>query len=330
MSTYEDSYFGVEWDRKQHSKPWHDSEFLKNVYESDSRPSYRDIGDAVGVSYTMIKRNMPDDANKGGEGYPYEHIALFSGGHDSLVSSHKVMEELNGDCVVHIDTRTGLEENKQFVRDVCQKFDWTLEIIKPEVTLAEFAKEWGFPKAQAHTWIYAYLKQHPLDKFVTNCESDMPTFYAGVRKHESERRMRTVTPEKHESSHGRWYWESPIADFTDDDLAEYMDKHDLPSSSVVETIGRSGECFCGAFSDRFSELSVLKENYPDHYEWIMNLEDEVQSEIGTENAACYWGTGGMSSDDLQELMESEETDHDMLLCEDCEGGAHRTMGCEID
>jgi len=327
VSEFRKAYFGFEWDSDQYDKPWHDSEFLRNVYELDQRLSYRDIGEELGVSYTMINRNMPDDANKGGKGHEYENIALFSGGHDSLVSTHKVMEQMGGDAVVHIDTQTGLEENKEFVQDVCETYDWTLHILTPEKTLAEFGKEYGFPKAGSHGWIYAYLKQHPLDKFVTRLDTNMPVFYTGVRKHESERRMRTVTTEREKSSHGRWYWDSPIADFTDDEVETYMETHDLPRSPVVENIGRSGECFCGAYSDRFSELEVLREEYEYHYEWLMDVEEEVQKEMGTDESHCYWGSSGLSSDQLQRVI--EENEKNMVMCEDCEGVGHRTLNCDI-
>jgi len=317
------------WDRSTYNKPWRDPEYLRCLYESDAAPTQKQISQYIGCSVSTVQRYIPDDAQRGGEGLPYEDIALFSGGYDSLVSTHYAMEELDCDVVLHIDTRTALPQNTEFVRHVCETFEWPLEIRTPTKTLTEFAKEYGFPKSQAHSWIYQYLKEHPISHFTTELEIQKPSYYSGVRKDESERRMENVTTERQPAPNGRWWWEAPIADWSKDDIVEYMIDQGLPRSSVVETIGRSGECFCGAFADRFSELLTLEEHYPEHYEWIKSVEQEVQMEIGDDEAYCYWGASGLSSDELTRVMESEDS-MDMTLCADCEGGAHRSFGHSQD
>lgn len=330
VQDFDRSYFGFQWDRETHSRPWRDHSFLVDVYESDHAPTQQEIADRIGCSVTTITNHMPEDAQRGGPGLPYEDIAMFSGGYDSLVATHYSMEELGCDAVLHIDTQTGIPENQQFVEKVCDWFDWPLEIVTPNKTLEEFAKEYGFPKAPAHSWIYRYLKEHPLARFTTSLETDQPSYYTGVRKNESARRMENVSTETQEMWNGRWLWEAPIAEFTEEDISEYIVEHGLPRNPVAETIGRSGECFCGAYADRFAELLTLEDHYPEHYDWIMETEADVQDEIGTDEDHCYWGTSGMSSDELQELMESEGDDPDMLMCVDCEGEGHRTLGHEKD
>jgi len=306
------------------TKTYKDTDLLLELYE-DKGLTYAEIADELDCGVATISRHMPDDAHRGG-GESFEHIAMFSGGHDSLVSTHYVMEQLDGgigDCVLHIDTGTGIEENQEFVEDVCEKYDWELRIIQPEKTLVEFAKEYGFPKEAAHSWIYRYLKNNPLAKFVTSLRTEKPHFYTGVRKDESKRRMETVTTESELSGKERWWWESPIAEWTEADCEAYIDEHDLPRNPVVETIGRSGECFCGAFSDRVSELLVLKENYPKQYQWLMELEDEVQAEIGSDEGYCYWGSSGETCQQMAEI--DGEDDVVMELCADCERGGHRHL-----
>lgn len=327
---FDTSYFGIEWDSETFDKPWEDEDFLREIYQSDEEPFQQEIADELGCHLNTVNVYMPDDAQRGGEGLPYEDIAMFSGGYDSLVSTHYVMEELGGDVVLHIDTGTGIDENMEYVRFVCNWFGWDLEIIEPDVSLEEFAIQYGFPKAAAHSWIYRNLKQNPLSKFVTQIEHDKPSFYTGVRRNESERRMRNVTAERQESDDGRWWWESPISDFSDEDIVEYIVEYGLPRNPVCESIGRSGECFCGAYADRFSELLTLEEDYPDHYRWILDIESRVQGEIGIDEDYCYWGSSGMSSDDLEELMEAEDNEPDMEMCVDCEGGAHRDFGHDVE
>ena len=325
-----ETYFGVSYDHDEYNKPWRDTDFLTQIYESDHAPTYQEIADKIGCSEQTVHNWMPDDAQRGGPGLPYEDIAMFSGGYDSLVATHYSMEQLDCDAVLHINTQTGIDENQEFVERVCEQFGWPLEIVTPNKTLEEFAKEYGFPKAPAHSWIYRYLKEHPLASFVTDLQCDKPSFYTGVRKDESSRRMENVTVDRQEMWGGRWWWEAPIAEFTAEDIVDYMIEHGLPRNPVVETIGRSGECFCGAYADRFSELVTLQENYPDHYEWIQSVESDVQEDIGTDEDHCYWGTSGMSSDELQELMESEDGADDMTMCVDCEGEGHREFGHDQD
>lgn len=297
-------------------KPWRDEEILRELYGTMTQG---EVAELLGCQQSTVSRWM--DIHDISTGYnegdlPYEKAALFSGGHDSLVSTHVVMEKHDGDVVVHIDTGTGIEENLDFVKDVCESFGWPLEIIRPNTTLEEFAKKWGFPKAAAHSWIYRYLKDHPLHKFARDCENK-PNFYTGVRKAESDRRMKTVSEETEDV--GQWVWHSPIAEWSDQDIEDYIEIHNLPRNPVVDHIGRSGECFCGAYSDRISELETLHDAYPEHYDWIMETEERVQSEIGSDDPQCYWGNIGVSDEDDFSPPEKE----DMTLCEDC--GAHRSI-----
>jgi len=322
---FEETYYGVSWDAEQFDRPWYDTEFLRTVYESDVAPTQDEIASRLGCSRGTIQRWLPDSAQRGGPGLPFEDIALFSGGYDSLVSTHYAMEQLGCDAVLHIDTGTGIDQNQRYVERVCERFGWPLEITTPRKSLVEFAKEFGFPKASAHSWVYRYLKEHPISYFTTKLETNNPSYYTGVRKDESDRRMENVTTERQRSDHDRWWWEAPIADWSESDVVQYMIEQGLPRSPVVETIGRSGECFCGAYADRFSELLTLDEHFPDHFEWLMTIEDEVQSEIGDEKDYCYWGASGLSSDDLRELIAAEDNT-DMTLCADCDGGGHRTLG----
>lgn len=291
--------------------PWQDEEVLRSF---PGEMTQAEIADELGCAHNTVSKWMDRHGISTGwkEGdLPYERVALFSGGHDSLASTHYVMEELDGDVVVHIDTGTGIDDNQQFVEDVCEEYGWELEIITPNTTLVDFAKRWGFPKAPGHSWIYRYLKEHPLQSFARDCENK-PYYFTGVRSDESVRRMETVDAEG--SDAGQWFWRAPIADWTDEDVEEYIDEEDLPRNPVVEVLGRSGECFCGAFSDRWSELNTLEEHYPEHAEWIYEIEQEVQEDIGEDESHCYWATSGLTDEEVEQLKEQEDTP---VLCSGC-------------
>lgn len=252
-----------------------------------------------------------------------ESFALFSGGHDSLVSTHYAMENNDVDAVLHIDTNTGIPENEEFVKEICRENDWDLYIRSAGMTLKEFALQWGFPKESSHSWAYRWFKERVLSSIKVDCGSSKPTFYSGVRKDESQRRMANVTSKKEDA--GQWYWERPISDWTKEDCEEYRKKNDLPSNPVVENIHRSGECYCGAFANRDEELIELQVNYPKHYEYIMEVEEEIQEERGKKEDHCWWGSSGVSSEELQCLIEESDHDVDMVLCQDCVREADTVM-----
>lgn len=261
---------------------------------------------------------------------------LFSGGHDSLITTHICMEgtsppnefpEIHRDrkteAVLHIDTRTGIQENQDFVIDVCEENGWPLRIEQSPITLKEYALEiaseepFGFPTPRSHVIIYSYLKQEPLRTVAT--ESDgKPHYWTGVRKHESDNRMANVTEAVEEV--GQWYWHAPLKDWRDEDMDAYLSEFDLPRNPVVEVIHRSGECFCGAYSSRDEDLIDLQAHYPEHFEWIRDVEQEVIEELGEDNPRAYWTHGKLSDSDLAHLKsirDVEEMVDDMMLCRDC-------------
>lgn len=245
------------------------------------------------------------------------NFALFSGGHDSLVSTHLTMERADADAVLHLDTGTGIPENQQYVEDVCERFGWPLRIESANKTLAEFAEEWGFPGAGAHGWAYRYFKDHSLGRVASDVDGK-PRYFTGVRRSESDRRMVSIGEATvEENSNGQWVWVNPIAKWSKEDCREYIEIHDLPTNPVVENIHRSGECFCGAFAHRDEELIDLEAHYPEHHRWLLSVEDDVQDEIGADSGTCFWGHGGLSSKELRALV-AESDDCQMVLCSDCQ------------
>lgn len=253
--------------------------------------------------------------------------ALFSGGHDSLVSTHYCMTTRRTEKVLHLDTGTGLEENEQFVIDVCEQYDWPLRIEEAPVSFKEFLLEYGdgepygFPGPALHLITYIMLKERSLQNLAAEHEGK-PHYWTGVRADETQRRMETVGDgETKEMS--KWWWHSPISDWTEDDLDDYREEHDLPANPVVQNIHRSGECFCGAFAERDEELIDLQANYPDHFEWLMDLEQEVREELGEDHPRAYWANGSMSKPDVVAL-EKEYKHMKQVLCADCRRSLHNS------
>jgi len=227
-----------------------------------------------------------------------DRYALFSGGHDSLVSTHKAMENGEADTVVHIDTGIGIPETQAFVKETCEKHGWDLKIVSSKHDYDEIVEENQFPGPAVHIIMYSKLKERAL-RIVARWHDDKPVFITGVRKHESETRFRNVEPEQEAS---QWIWRANIHDFTQSDVDDYIDEHGLERSPVKQKFHHSGECLCGAFGNRTEELVLLEAHYPETAKRIKDLEAKVQEEHGGDDPRSYWAHGGMSSIDLRALL----------------------------
>jgi len=243
--------------------------------------------------------------------------ALFSGGHDSLVSTHKAMEQGNADTVVHIDTGIGIPETQEFVRETCDRHGWPLKVVSSDHDYEQIVLDNQFPGPAVHIILYSKLKERALRK-VARWHDEKPALITGVRRSESEARFQNVEPEQEAAS---WIWRANIHDFTQSDVDGYIDRHNLRRSPVKQKYHHSGECLCGAFGNRTEELTVLEAHYPETADRIKRLESKVQDRHGTDDPRSYWGHGGMSSVDLRALLaDNDETQ--MMLCASCEADAN--------
>lgn len=229
---------------------------------------------------------------------PIKVVLMFSGGHDSMVNSHvsaTILKEMGVDFVVyHGDTTIGIPETQDYVKRVCEQFNWPLVIRKPpnrKDWYDELVKRFGFPgpTRQSHQLIYRRLKERALNRYVTHeCKT---TTYArenvllitGIRKQESKIRMGYVRENNKENSK---IWSNPIFWWSKGDCENYMTEHHLPRNEVKDKICISGECLCGAFAGR-EEYSEIKAAYPD----VAKRIDELH-EMAKENGHPWpWSMG---------------------------------------
>lgn len=249
--------------------------------------------------------------------------ALWSGGYESLVAAYEAMEHGDAQAVLHLDTTTGVPENEQMVVDTCEEFGWPLRIERAPITLYEFAtgkgpgdrSAYGFPGAGAHQWAYSWLKERGMRRPAKQADGK-PRYLTGVRKAESDRRKMNVSTEPEEVS--QWIWEAPIAEYQDWEVEDTMQDAGLPTSPVVEAIDRSGECWCMAYGSRDEALIDLRAGgFDDHADRLLDLEERVQEEIGTQEDHCWIGHGKASEASLRALKAQEDTCQ-MKLCQDCQ------------
>lgn len=249
---------------------------------------------------------------------------LFSGGKDSIVAGHIAahLPEFRG--VGHVRTLTGptAERHSDHALKIAEQFGWTVIERSPSETLASMVAQFGMPGPAAHTWMYIHLKERAIRK-ITNAarkHKERIVYVTGMRRAESAKRAK-VSKEVTVVTNTEW-WLSPIINWSDNDVFEYVNHHGLR----VPSIGHSLDCFCGAYATP-EERELIQIEHPDQYEYILLLEDiaraghqiqvlEVKS--GHRKQAfpeqfCRWGHG-LNLKDVRADCKTK-----VSLCSACDG-----------
>ena len=241
------------------------------------------------------------------EHHPAAVFALFSGGHDSVTSTHLAAQHASFTGVAHVNTGIGIEDTREYVRQVCRDQGWPLlELRAPDGWYEQRCLERGMPGGpQQHGIMYQRLKDDQIRQLVRDHKryrGDRVGLVTGARQAESDRRMR-VHPESIRRERAQ-LWINPILTWSKADVDDYMTNVGLPRNPVVDKLHRSGECLCGALAD------------PQELEWIAFWYPDVAARIRDLERQCFerqlpyrWG---------QQRSQSFAADQPMLpLCQDC-------------
>jgi 3'-phosphoadenosine 5'-phosphosulfate sulfotransferase (PAPS reductase)/FAD synthetase len=213
---------------------------------------------------------------------PVAVFACFSGGHDSLVSTHWTMENAPALTsapvrVLHINTGIGIEETRIYVRDLCDCSGWPLwERHAPEGEYERQVCRFGFPAPAQHAWMYRRLKQAVVEAVCREAKTQRGQrvmFVTGIRRDESTARSGYKDTYRKK---GAAIWVNPLYDKSRAWFDAYRAEHRLPRNRVKDIYGQSGECLCGAFAD-FSERAILARHFPDTLAHIERLEAKAEA-----------------------------------------------------
>jgi len=204
----------------------------------------------------------------------------FSGGKDSLCATHYTLSELSDlpellkptIYVVHVDTTVALPGVQDYVKEVCNRFNWPLVLLRPEKDFETEVQSKGMPSMRRR-WCCFYLKLKPFMDFTAKLPPQRAEI-TGLRRAESIRRSKMKEVFYNRKGHVWKY--APIIDWSDDDIKHYIRKHNLPTSPVSKLIGHSGECLCGVFAS-VKSLNIIKANYPDFFNRFVELEKQFRS-----------------------------------------------------
>lgn len=265
-------------------------------------------------------------------------FCAFSGGHDSLVATHFAMRYGSADAVVHINTGIGIPRTRTFVRDVCDEYGWQLAEYHARYNTRsdgtpdpqryeELVAERGFPGPPMHFLFYTRLKERQLRRLARDFRDDdqTPLLVSGRRQHESGRRMRGMD-EPIEASDELWDWVQPLFSWTDENVRDYRQAHNLPSNPVVEKLHMSGECLCGAFAHE-GELAEIGTVDREVYEWICDLEERLPFPWGWEERPPDWWDEVCRGQ--QQLPGAEADEYTPEMCHGCVHAADDEVSDDI-
>ncbi len=214
---------------------------------------------------------------------------LLSGGKDSVCAAHFLAQRGRLAGCVFLDTGIALPDTRPFVERLCESQGWDLLIYRAPASYEELVMRWGFPSGPVgHSWAYGWLKERGLIQAVKELGHEA-TFASGARRKESARRARTIV--RGFRHNYRIRIENPIVDWSTPDTWRYLRENGLDVSPSYVTLGRSGDCLCGAFSQR-GEADVIRRAYPAVADRLARLEARASEKFPYPK--CRWGNSKRS------------------------------------
>lgn len=245
---------------------------------------------------------------------PTHIVSMVSGGKDSAASDHVARElGVKIDLVLHGNTRCGIPETTQFVRETYGSLEHS-DYAEADAgsTYEDYVLRKGFfgKGIDAHAFSYRVLKAQPFRKAISKAirkgqRGVRILLLNGARKDESENRQKRLQPMKVDPASTGNLWVNMIHDWSQEDRDAYLDSREAPINPVAKQLCRSGECMCGTMQtkgDR-AEAATL---YPAWGKWLNALEAAV-----IERHGFGW------NDQFPKLRKAGQLDMFMPMCADC-------------
>lgn len=217
---------------------------------------------------------------------PTHIVSMVSGGKDSACSD-AVARELGVkiDMVIHGNTRCGIPETSQFVRN---RYGALGEYIEADAGTAyeDYVLRKGFfgKGIAAHAFAYRVLKASPFRKAVSaNIRRGQRGLSVlllnGARKDESENRQKNLKLYRRDPASPGNVWVNIIHDWSQVDRDQYLDARKVTINPVANQLCRSGECMCGTMQthEERIEAALL---YPQWGAWMADLEAQAVKRHG--------------------------------------------------
>jgi phosphoadenosine phosphosulfate reductase len=156
---------------------------------------------------------------------PGQHIVSSSFGAQSAVMLHLVTQQKPDIPVVLIDTGYLFPETYQFVDELTAKLKLNLQVYRPKTSGAWQEARHGKRWQDGLEGLEAYNEDNKVEPMQRAIEAlGVGTWFSGVRRQQSIERANTPFVE----NSGDRFKVYPIADWTDKDVYNYLQKHGLP------------------------------------------------------------------------------------------------------
>ncbi|MGH8077235.1 MAG: phosphoadenylyl-sulfate reductase [Lysobacter sp.] len=159
------------------------------------------------------------------ENHAGEHALSSSFGAQAAVSLHLVTQHKPDIPIILIDTGYLFPETYRFVDEMTQRLSLNLKVYRPQLGIAWMEARFGKLWEEGVDGIERYnrlRKVEPMQRALR--ELGVRSWIAGLRRSQSRSRADLDFLELRD---GRWKLH-PLADWSDRDVWEYLQKHDLP------------------------------------------------------------------------------------------------------
>lgn len=183
---------------------------------------------------------------------PVALVSLFSGGYDSMITTH-ILHRLDTHGlpvqVWAIDTNLAADGWHEYVNSVASRFGWNLQIYDNKKGFNQFVtliKFYGCPRTRKmHTYVFQKLKERGFDailKMNKTKRSDKVLFVSGMRRAESE--YRKDADEVQRIGKSNKIFAAPIVHWENEECDWYRVEYGLPDNPFYSTVKGSGDCQC--------------------------------------------------------------------------------------
>jgi len=197
----------------------------------------------------------------------------FSGGKNSLVVLHMVLQHKSDVMVLFNNTTNEMPETLKYVRWLAKEWNLNLYEVRPETNYWKVVEKYGFP--HHNRWYKKakccyYLKEKPAKNFYIKNEVDC--IFTGISGVES--RVRKINTAKRgflytvKLDDKRVLKANPLAVWTDRDVWRYIEENNLPVNPAYEKydLDRTGCIACTGFIGWQEKMRRIN---PRLYEYVM-------------------------------------------------------------
>lgn len=181
--------------------------------------------DIAGWNDVLSQVSAPERVSLALEHFPANPVLSSSFGAQAAVSLHMLVRAKPDIPVILLDTGYLFPQTYDFIEALTQRLDLNLHVFTPRMTAAMQEALYGQRWLQGEEGLDAYNfdnKVEPMQRALD--ELNAGTWFTGIRRSQADTRAATPFVQIKDGV----YKVAPIADWTDKDVFDYLQRYDLP------------------------------------------------------------------------------------------------------